>query len=412
MLGRLLDKIPDLQMIGTSYNDDMAGSMGQDARDLVESWQYQKLFPKVRLRTDSTAATEWQTTSGGLYIGAGIGGGITGKGAHLLMIDDPYKDAKDAWSQAVRKSIWNWYTTAAYTRLMPGGAIIILLTSWHEDGLDNQVLRAAKETGEKWEVIDIPALWEPNYQGAHPEDPRKKLDESFWEPVPGSLNGNGLAGWPAERLKKTRKLLTPYSWSALYQQRASPESGNIVQRDWIRYWMKKPDKFDRIILSCDLAFKKKEGASRVAFHVWGQLGSKAYLLERRAETMDFVETLETFLAICRKWPTLKEKLVEEKANGSALESVLKSQVPGLIMVTPTDDKAARLRAVAHHFKAGDVLLPHPDIEPWSADVSEELVKFPNSPYNDDTDTTSQALSHLFGTMAGVNLEGLKRAWVM
>ena len=377
----LLGRHPELQVIATSYNGELAQTLGGDARNLMESEAYRQVFPDVGLRPDSTAKDKWNTKAGGSYVAAGVGGGITGQGAHVLIIDDPYKDAKEAWSATTRRNVWSWYTSAAYTRLMPGGAIVILLTSWHEDGLDNQVLREAKETGENWEVIDIPAIMEATYEGRHPEDQRQPGD-SYWPEE-----------WPAEKLQRVKKVVGPYVWSALYQQRAAPETGTIIMRDWLRYWQRLPDDLDEYILSADLAFKKTTDASRVALHCWARKGAFYYLVDRQTEVRDFVESIDAFLALWRRWPKARVKLIEDKANGPAMQAVLQKHVAGIVMVTPDQDKVGRLRAVAPFFRSGNVFIPDPAIHPWSKELAEELVKFPNSPYNDDTDATSQALSY-------------------
>ena len=370
---------PDWQFIGTSYNDTIAADMGGDARTVVESEAFQELFD-TRLDAASTAKDNWRTEQGGVYKAAGVGGGATGYGAHVLTIDDPYKDAKDAWSPTTRKNIWDWLTTTALTRLMPGGGVLVILTSWHDDGLDNKLLRTAAETGEEWEVIDIPAIMEENYTGRHPDDPRV-AGESYWP-----------SAWPVSELDKIRLRIGPEAWSALYQQRAIPSGGSIVKREWIKTWLRMPERFDEIILSWDLAFKGLETSSRVVGHVWGRRGGDFYLLDREANVMEFQETLTRFLAMCNKWPRALNKLVEDKANGPALQSMLQHSVPGIVMVPVTQDKPGRLRAVSPVFASGNVYLPDPQVHPWAADVIEELVRFPNSAYNDDTDATSQALA--------------------
>jgi predicted phage terminase large subunit-like protein len=300
---------------------------------------------------------------------------------NCLTIDDPYKDAADAWSANTRKRIWDWLTTTALTRLMPGGGVLILLTSWHDDGLDNKLIRTAKETGEVWEVIDIPAIMEAGYSGRHPEDLRG-AGESFW-----------TSAWPVEELEKTRRRIGPNAWSALYQQRAIPDGGTIIERPWIKLWERQPEGLQELILSWDLAFKGNQDSSRVAGHLWGRRGGDFFMLARDTKVREFRETLSDFLAMANKYPRATVKLVEDKANGPALQSMLQHSVPGLKMVPVEKDKEGRLRAVSPVFASGNVYLPNPSIHPWAAEVIEELVRFPNSEYNDDTDALSQALAY-------------------
>lgn len=374
-----LGRNPDWQIIGTTYNDDLAADMGGDAKDCFDSPEFKALF-EPRLKSDSTAKDNWKTDKGGIYIGAGVGGGITGRGAHVFIIDDPYKDAKDAWSGATRKRIWDWFTSTASTRLMSGGGILMILTSWHDDGIDNKLLREQEKVGEKWEVIDIPAMMDAMYVGRHPEDPREP-GESYWPD-----------DWPVWELEKIRRR-DEYVWSALYQQRAIPEGGNIVGKHQIRLWRRMPDDMDEIYLSWDLAFKKSQESSRVAGHVWGRKGADFYLLDRDTKVRDFLETLDAFEAMCRKWPRALVKLVEDKANGPALQSMLQHKINGLIMINPDNDKTGRFRAVAPVFASGNVYAPDPEVHPWAQEIIEEWTRFPNSEYNDDTDATSQALAY-------------------
>jgi len=374
-----LGRNPQLDIINASYNADLAEMLGGDARNLVESPRFKTVFPHVKLRKDSKSKGQWNTNFGGSFTAAGVGGGITGKGAHALIIDDPYKDSKEAWSELVRRNVWDWYTTAAYTRLAPGAAIIILLTSWHEAGLDNQVLRMQEETGEHWEVIDIPAIMEEGYR-KHQADLRQP-GESYWP-----------ERWPIERLAATKKLLGEYKWNALYQQRAANEKGSIVFREWLRYYSRLPTKFNDMVLSCDLSFKKKKDSSRVAMQVWGHLKEDYYLADRVTRTMEFVESLHVFDMLAKRWPTAIQ-LVEDAANGPALQSVLQKRYPRIQMVPVDTDKEGRFRAVAPVFERGSVYLPDPAVQPWSKDVSDEYVKFPNVEHNDDVDATSQGLGH-------------------
>lgn len=374
----VLGKEPDWQIIGTSYNDSIASDMGGDAKDLVTSERYKDLFA-TRLKSDSTAKDNWRTTAGGVYKAAGVGGSATGYGANILTIDDPYKDSKDAWSPTVRKNIWDWLTTVALLRLMPGGGVLVMLTSWHDDGLDNKLLRTAQEAGEDWEVIDIPAIMEASYQGRHPQDPRAP-GESYW-----------ASAWPLEELHKIRRRIGPNAWSALYQQRAVPAGGTIIKPEWIRTWLRMPEQFDEMILSWDLAFKGEVTSSRVVGHVWARRGGDFYLLHRMARVMEFKESLDEFLKMSNAWPRALIKLVEAKANGSALQSMLEHQVPGIFPVEVNDSKEGRLRAVSPVFASGNVYLPDPQVHPWAAEIIEELVRFPASEYNDDTDATSQGL---------------------
>lgn len=377
-----LGRNPMRDVIATSYNGDLAAELGGDARDTMASREFKAIFEDIGLSPTSRGRSAWKTNKGGHYLAAGVGEGITGKGGDLLIIDDPYKDAKEAYSAVIRKNVSDWYKTAFYTRRQnPGSAIVFLGTSWHENGLDHEIIREAALAGDRIRIIDIPAIMEAGFKGIHPRDPRSH-GESFW-----------AGKWPVEDLLKTKRKLGSYKWSALYQQRPSPEAGNIVKRSQIRLWNKLPDAFDETLSSWDLAFKGELESSRVARHLWGRKGSDFYMIWREAPIQEFTETILDFRRWDKDYPQALAKLVEDKANGPALQSVLQKEIFGIVMIPKEIDKPGALRSVAPLFEAGNVYLPNPEIHPWAEDVIEELVKFPNSPYNDDTDALSQALRY-------------------
>jgi predicted phage terminase large subunit-like protein len=383
----LLGRHPELEIIGSSYNTDLAKANGSDAKNISESTENLNIFPNFRISHSTRSKNRWRTLldndkEGGGLKSAGCGAGITGSGAHLFIIDDPYKDHEEAWSENHRKKIWDWYTTAAYTRLAPGGAIIMLLTSWHDAGLDNQVLEQfKKDGGPPWTVIDIPAIMTADYVGRHPMD-KRNIGESYWP-----------ERWPLTRLEATKKLLGTYKWSALYQQRAEPEGGTIIQRHWLKYWQKRPLNIGETVVSGDLAFKSSKVSSRVSFQVWGLSLQKQYvLLDFICEPMEFTKCLHVFDKMMRKWPKATP-LIEDKANGPALQSVMQRKYPKMKMIPVTTDKDNRFRAVAPAFERGDVLVPDPVAFPEYEEVYSEWTKFPNSEFNDNVDTASQAISH-------------------
>ena len=386
---------PEMDFINTSYNMKLAQNLGGHARNLITTTLYQNVFPGLKLSKDTKSKDRWSTEQGGSFVASGVEGGLTGTGGNCLVLDDFYKDAKEAWSKLVRENVEDWYKSVATTRLAPGGAIIILCTQWHAAGLDNAVQRWAKEDpeGPQWEVIDIPAIMEESYRNRHAQDVRK-LGESYWP-----------ERWPAKKLLSIAKLVGSYIWSALFQQRASSEEGSIVLREWIQYWAKLPLKFDDMVLSCDLAFKGKEESDNVSMQVWGKIKVRLvaedkslhyenhyYLLDRICRPMEFVASIQAFDMLAKKWPKAKQ-LVEDKANGPALQSVLKKKYPHMIMVPVDTDKAGRFRAVAPIFERRCVFLPDPAVMAWSATVTDEYVNFPNVDHDDDVDATSQGLGH-------------------
>ena len=153
-----LGRHPDHQIICCSYGDELAMDFGRNVRDIVEGSEYRHLFPGTSIRRDSRSAERWQTAQGGVYVSAGVGSGITGRGAHIALIDDPIKNREEADSETHRRRVWDWFTNVLYTRLMPGGAVILIMTRWHEDDLGGRLLEAEEAGGDKWDIVNLPAL--------------------------------------------------------------------------------------------------------------------------------------------------------------------------------------------------------------------------------------------------------------
>lgn len=197
---------PDHQIIACSYNDELATDFGRSVRNLVADQLYRNVFPGVALSADSTAAGRWQSNHGGVYVATGIGGPITGRGATLAIIGDPLKNREEADSARVRDSIWKWYTSTFYSRLMPGGAIVMMLTRWHESDLAARALES-----EKWEVLELQAI-------TNEDTPQESALWPDW--------------YDLEKLKHIRSVLPARDWTALYQQQPRREQGTYIQRDW------------------------------------------------------------------------------------------------------------------------------------------------------------------------------------
>lgn len=194
------------QVITASYNSDLATDFGRKVRNVVNSPRYSNIFD-TRLAVDSKAANRWNTNEGGAYVAAGVGTAVTGRGADYLIIDDPLKDRAEAESELKRNTVWDWYTSTAYTRLMPKGRVIVVQTRWHEDDLAGRLLEAVEKGGDKWVCLNLPAI-----------------------------DGEGKALWPerypVEALERIKAAIGPRDWAALYQQQPSPDDGDFFKRDW------------------------------------------------------------------------------------------------------------------------------------------------------------------------------------
>lgn len=335
-----------------------------------------------RVSDDSSAVDKWELHErrGGV-VAAGVGGPITGQGADLMVVDDPVKDAEAASSETQRAAAIDWWRTTARTRLHPGGAVVLVMTRWHEADLAGWLLSEMQQgTGEDWETLTLPMV-----------------DDA------------GRILWPerydAEEVANIRRAVGSRAWEALYQQRPTPADGAIFKKDWFRHRYKAnelPEKFDELALSVDCAFKGTEDSDFVVIGAWGRKGAKKYKLGQARGRWDFVQTcteLRRFLAETRKAHGSRFKgdpsvYIEDKANGPAVISALNDDVSRLIAVDPEGGKVARANAVAPTLEAGDVLFPEDSAAPWMDGFVAECLSFPNGKNDDQVDEMTQALRKL------------------
>lgn len=377
---------PDLQFIATSYSADLSQRFSRDVQRYIDSDEYRAVFPDVRLATKGeggyirTADLFEIVGRKGAYRSAGVGGGITGQGADILLIDDPLKDRAEANSTTVRNALWDWYTSTAYTRLSPGGGVIVMSTRWHLDDLVGRLLDHDKAgDGDHWEVVNYPAIAEAD------EEHRKEGEALHPE------------RYPIEALLKIKAAVGSNDWNALYQQHPVPSTGAVFKREWIQHWdaATLPTKFDATCMSWDMTFKDSKNSDFVVGQLWGRKGASFFLLDQFRGRWDFVKTVAQFKLAREKYPHVLRKLVEDKANGSAIISALKDAVPGIVPVTPKESKEARASAITALLEAKNVYLPPPAQYPWVADdLIPELLSFPAGAHDDQVDCLTQALSDL------------------
>ncbi|ADP12351.1 putative terminase, large subunit [Erwinia sp. Ejp617] len=367
-------RFPDKRVAGLSYAKDLASDMNSDVQRIMLSDEYRTLFPKSWLGNKSEIAAKRNSNEFGIpgrkgsYVGQGVGGPLTGKKVDLGIIDDPIKNAKEALSHTVKKSIWNWYVSTFKTRLSKNSGEIIMATRWATDDLSGKV----KENTERAKVLAYQAI-----------------DDG----------GNALVPelHPLEKLIETKKILGDYFWSAMYQQSPKPGEGQIFQEGWVRYYLPKdlPAKFDTVIHSWDMTFKDSEGTDYVVGQVWGKKDANAWLLYQTRARMSFTQTLKAVKRQSDMFPEGRRKYVEDKANGPAVIDSLKSTVSGLIPVEPDGSKVARAHAVTAEWESGNVFLPHPSTAPWIAETVEEITTFPFGAHDDTVDAMTQALRKLY-----------------
>ena len=387
---------PEARIVVASYAQGLATRNGRAIRTRIT----QNPQLGLTIAADNGSVHEWTLAGhGGGVLSVGIGGGLTGRPADVLIIDDPIKDRTEADSETFRQRVWDWWTDVASTRLAPGAPVIIILTRWHEDDLAGRLITAQDD--EHWEVLNIPA--EADHDPAKGEtDPLGREPGEFL----ASARKRTREQW--ERIKVRSGSRT---WASLFQGRPSPASGDILKRDWWRtydrpMWIDRPDGSrwapladggTRMIQSWDLAFKATSSSDWVVGQVWMSDGVQAWLLDQVRGRFSFVETMREMVRLSARWPQSTLKLVEDKANGPAVMSALSRRLPGLVPEEPHGSKVARASAVAPFIEAGNVIVPSPELCPWVGDLIEEAAAFPNGAHDDTVDAMSQALDRLLLT---------------
>lgn len=372
-----IGKDPTRRVILTSYGDSLARRFGRANRNKLEDYG-EDIF-NIRLSEDNQSVTNWSVEgSQGGMISTGIGGAITGEGADLLIIDDPVKNRKEANSKTYRENIWQEWQNTLYTRLQPDGAVIIVLTRWHEDDLVGRLLNPEYGTVEDWEIVKLPAIAEGN-------------------DILGRTEGEPLwaeQGFDEKWAEETKTAVGSKTWASLYQQNPTPAEGNIVNREWWKYYTELPEGMEETIQSWDCTFKETTAGSYVVGQVWGRKGANYYLIDQIRARLDFTKTLRAIRSLTNKHPETTAILIEDTANGPAIINTLRQEISGIIAVRPGGSKEERANAVSPQIEAGNVYIPAPSIAPWIRDYIEEWASFPHGNNDDQVDATSQGLIRL------------------
>ena len=356
-----LGRNPRRQIIAASYNSDLADDFGRNVRNIVAEPEFGQVFPSVSLATDSKAANRMNTNHGGAYVAAGVGTAVTGRGAHIALIDDPFKDRAEADSERRRELVWDWYRSTLFTRLMPGGSIVLIQTRWHEDDLAGRLLESEGriEDGGQWEVLELPAL-----------------------------DADGKALWPEwydeTALARIKATVGPREWSALYQQRPQPDEGTFFRREWFKEWDRLPSV--RYYGSSDYAVT--DGGGDYTVHtVWGIAadGDVYRVAQWRGQTAAD-EWIERKLDLIAKWKPLcwfGEGGVIQKAIEPMLKRRMRERSVHcrLEWISSVNDKPTRARSFQAMAASGRVHFER------GADLSEFLV-FPAGKNDDEVDTAS------------------------
>jgi predicted phage terminase large subunit-like protein len=373
-----LGKFPHKKIIQTSHTAELAVGFGRKVRNLVDQEVYTKIFPGVGLQQDSKAAGRWATNKGGDYFAIGVGGAVTGKGADLLIIDDPHSEQEAALAEInpeIYDKTYEWYTSGPRQRLQPGGAIVVVMTRWSKKDLTARVLKAeAERGGDDWEVIEFPAIL-PSEKPLWPE---------FWS---------------EKELLALRDELPHSKWSAQYQQNPTSEASAIIKRDWWGIWdSENPPHCDFVLMAWDTAFEKSNRADYSALTTWGvfyqddETGveqANIILLNAFRERMEFPRLKQVALEQYHDWEP-DSIIIEKKASGAPLIYEMRAMGIPVQEFTPTrgNDKITRLNAVADIFASGRVWAPNTH---WAEEVIEEVASFPSGDHDDYVDSTSLAL---------------------
>lgn len=374
-----LGKYPEKKIIMGTHTASLSEDYGRRVRNLLDTSEYHEVFPKAIVAADQKAAGKWSTSAGGQYYAAGVGGALAGRGADLFVIDDPHseQDVK-ANSRLAFDSAWSWFQTGPLQRLMPGGAIIVIMTRWSLLDLTGRLMEYQTKNPDSipWEIVELPAI-------LNEDTPHEK---SLWPEQ-----------WSLEALKATKASIEPRYWNAQYMQQPTSDASAIISRRSWRSWPDElPPKVEFVLQSWDTAFETKNNSDYSACTTWGVFYNEAeghspqvILLDAFKDRMAFPELKAVALAHYKKWEP-DAFIVEKKASGGPLIQELRHMGIPVQEFSPSrgNDKMVRVNAVADLFTSGKVWAPDTR---WAREVIEEVAAFPVGEHDDYVDTVSQAL---------------------
>ncbi len=367
----MMGREPRLKIIQTSHTAELAQRFGRKVRNLIDTQDYQNIFPGMELSADSKAAGRWETNQGGEYFSAGVGGAITGRGADLLIIDDPHSE-QDALSSTALENAWEWYSSGPRQRLQPGGAIVIVMTRWNTKDITGELIKAqGQPKADQWEIVEFPAIM--------------PSDKPVWPEY-----------WKLEELEAVKASISIAKWNAQWQQNPTAEEGAIIKREWWRKWNQpKMPGLMHVIQSYDTAYSRKETADYSAITTWGifmpdEKTPNIILLDMKKGRWDFPEMKEIAYNSYKYWEP-ESVVIEAKASGTPLTQELRMRGIPVINFTPSkgNDKLSRVNSVAPLFQSGVVW--YPEGEAWAEELIEECAAFPYGEHDDLVDSTTQAL---------------------
>ena len=366
----MVGRNPKLKIIQSTNTTELSVRFGRKAKALIDSQEYQQIF-KTRLREDSQAAGKWETQGGGEYYAAGVGSAITGRGADLLIIDDPHSE-QDAMNKEAMDRAYEWYTSGPRQRLQPGGAIILVMTRWNTKDLTGRLLGAQREPkADQWDVVEFPAILPSN----------KPLWPEYWK---------------LEELEGVKASVSLQKWNAQYMQNPTSEEGAILKREWWKIWDKDwIPALKHVIQSYDTAFSKKENADYSAITTWGVFylnddsPANLILLDAKKGRYDFPELKQVAFEQWKYWDP-DTVIIEAKASGQPLTDELRKMGIPVVNFSPSkgNDKHTRVNSVAPLFESGMIWAPEQE---FAEEVIEECAAFPFGEHDDLVDSTTQAI---------------------
>ena len=377
-----LGRNPDKKLIMASHTSDLAVDFGRKVRNLFSIEDYKSIFPNITLAADSKSAGRWNTNFGGEYYACGVGSALAGRGADLLIIDDPHSEQDIInGNYSIFEKAYKWFTLGARTRLMPGGRVAIVQTRWHMDDLSGRLVKdmGMNPIADKYEVVEFPAILEVEREG-------KTVEVPLWPEF-----------FDLEALHATRASMPLFQWMAQFQQNPTTEEAAIVKREWWRHWTKEdPPKCEYIIMSLDTAAERNTRADYTALTTWGVFHNhdeEAYniiLLNSIKKRLEFPELKALTWAEYQEWEP-DSLIVEKKSSGVALYQELRRAGIPAQEYTPhrgSGDKTARLNSIADIIQSGLVWVPQTR---WAEELVEEVAAFPFASNDDLVDSTIMAM---------------------
>lgn len=379
---------PYNRVIEVSYGDDLAHRFGRRNKEKII--EFGKEIFDIELSKVSDTDLEIKDFRGSM-ISRGIMAGLTGNPADLIIIDDPVKNRQEAESETYRSRIWEEFLNSIYSRLSANGVIVLIMTRWHEDDLAGRLIANMPN---KCIEINIPLEAEEN------DILCRNIGDSLFPQI-----GKGN-----EWLKDFKQAYTTAegsrSWNALMQGRPTAQEGNMLKRDWWKYYDKLPEKLDRCYMSVDASFKDSDTSDFVVCQVWGMSDIDCYLIDQIRDRMDLPTTITAIETLQERYTNCTRIFVEDKANGSAIIQILSKKLSGIIAVEPEGGKIARASAISPHIESGHVYLPR--FASFTNDFVNECSAFPNGVNDDQVDSMTQAINRM---MYYRNLENPKIPYV-